>query len=270
MKNRHLIMLNLGCGNRTHEAWVNIDYSLKAILKSLFFIRPFLSTPNPANYINHDLRHGIPFSDSTVDVVYACHVLEHLEHKDALPFMKEIHRVLKPYGLVRIVVPDLEKTVLTYIDALDTLRSDTNKSKNNQDGYQWATIMLLDQLVRTQPGGEMAKWLQENRHSKFVRSMEGNLLEIANANYFKTKQGRIRKQIIQLLRPKCPAKSGELHKWMYDDVSLEQLLAQAGFKDAQRMSHSESRIPEWTSFLLDSNPDSSPHQPGSIWFEAIK
>lgn len=270
MNHNGLVMLNLGCGTRGHKAWINIDYSLKAALKNLFFFRPFISHPNPPNYMNHDLRRGIPFPDSSVDVVYASHVLEHLEHKEAPAFVREIYRALKPNGLIRIVVPDLEKTVLAYINALNTLRSDTNKSKNNQNGYQWATIMLLDQLVRTRPGGEMIKWLHENRQSEFVRSMEGNLGKIAIAIDIFKRQVWIKKQIIQLLRPKCPAKSGELHKWMYDDMSLEQLLAQAGFKDIQSISHLESRIPKWTSFLLDSNPDLSPHQPGSIWFEAIK
>jgi SAM-dependent methyltransferase len=264
------LMLNLGCGARTHEAWVNIDYSLKATLKGLFFVRPFISTPNPAGYINHDLRRGIPFPEGSADVVYASHVLEHLARKHALPFMREIHRVLKPDGIIRIVVPDLEKAVTAYLEALHVLRLDTAGSQDNEDRYEWATIMLLDQMVRTQPGGEMAKWLREHQQSKIVQTMKGILLDIAHSKDPYAAQRGLKARVVELLRLKDPAKTGELHSWMYDDISLGQLLAQAGFKDVQRMSHLRSRIPKWASYYLDNNVDSSPHQPDSIWMEAIK
>jgi predicted SAM-dependent methyltransferase len=264
------LMLNLGCGNRTHEAWVNIDFSLKETLKNLFFVRPFISTANPVAYMNHDLRRGIPFPNGVVDVVYASHVLEHLTRKHALSFMKEIHRVLKLDGIIRIVVPDLEKVAMAYLEALNTLRSDTTGSQDNKDDYEWATIMLLDQMVRTEPGGEMEKWLREHRQTKCVQAMEGIFLDIANSENPYAAYGGLKARLINLLRPKDPSKIGELHRWMYDDISLGQLFVQAGFKNIQRMSHLKSLIPEWTSYHLDINADSSPHQPDSIWMEAIK
>jgi hypothetical protein len=57
---------------------------------------------------------------------------------------------------------------------------------------------------------------------------------------------------------------------MYDDVSLARLLVESGYGDVRRVSHLESRIPAWAGYMLDSDPDASPHQPGSIWMEAIK
>jgi predicted SAM-dependent methyltransferase len=264
------LMLNLGCGTRTHEAWVNIDFSLKATLKDLFFVRPFISTSNPVGYMNHDLRRGIPFPNGVVDVVYASHVLEHLVRKHAFPFMREIHRILKSNGIIRIVVPDLERVATAYLEALHALRLDTTGSQDNKDHHEWATIMLLDQMVRIQPGGEMAKWLRKHRQSKFVQAMEGILLDIANSDNPYAVRGGLKARVVKLLRPKDPAKIGELHRWMYDEISLGQLFVQAGFKDVQRTSHLRSRIPEWTSYYLDNNADSSPHQPDSIWMEAIK
>ena len=47
-------------------------------------------------------------ADGTCAEVYASHVLEHLGYDAALPAaMKEIHRVLKPGGRLRVSVPDL-------------------------------------------------------------------------------------------------------------------------------------------------------------------
>lgn len=264
------LMLNLGCGNRTHDAWVNIDHSLKASLKALWFVRPFLKIPNPAGYLHHNLRDGIPFPDGSADVVYSSHVLEHLERKDALPFMLEIYRVLKRNGILRLVVPDLERAVTAYLQALNTLRVDAGDSLDKVEHLEWATISLLDQMVRTSPGGEMAPWLREHRNTSTVSSMRGVLQEIAHSEDTFTVNTGIASRMNRLLRIRNFANSGELHRWMYDDVSLTRLFVEAGYRDVRRVSSLESRIPIWASYLLDSNPDASPHQPDSIWMEGSK
>lgn len=47
--------------------------------------------------------------DASCDEVYASHVLEHLRYEDELPqALAEFFRVLKPGGLLRVAVPDLD------------------------------------------------------------------------------------------------------------------------------------------------------------------
>lgn len=257
-------MLNLGCGNRTHEAWINIDYSRTARLKGLWFVQPFVSICLPQGYLNHDLRHGIPFADGTVDVVYSSHLLEHLEHGYALAFIQECYRVLKPGGVVRIVVPDLEKVVTYYLAALSAVRTG---EANAQERHEWATIWLLDQMVRTEQGGEMAKWLRAHCDSPVVQEMGGICAEIAEGD---ARPHGLKATLMQLVQPRNPASTGELHRWMYDEISLAQLFEQVGFQDIQRMSHLSSRIPNWTSYELDNNSDGSLYQPASLFMEAVK
>jgi predicted SAM-dependent methyltransferase len=49
------------------------------------------------------------FVDGSIDEVYASHVYEHLGYQQELPLaLSEIHRILKPGGLLRIAVPDLD------------------------------------------------------------------------------------------------------------------------------------------------------------------
>jgi predicted SAM-dependent methyltransferase len=49
------------------------------------------------------------FAEGSVDEVYASHVYEHLGYQQELPrALAEIHRILKPGGILRIAVPDLE------------------------------------------------------------------------------------------------------------------------------------------------------------------
>lgn len=79
--------LNLGCGRAVRKGWINID-----------------RVRSEGVDVCVDLQaSGLPFRDSSVDEVYASHILEHLPRWEELLF--EIHRVLKPGGLLRIRVP---------------------------------------------------------------------------------------------------------------------------------------------------------------------
>jgi len=57
-----------------------------------------------------------------MEAVYASHVLEHLHDDEARNLLRECHRLLRPNGVVRIVVPDLQSLVQRYIDAADAPR----------------------------------------------------------------------------------------------------------------------------------------------------
>ena len=55
--------------------------------------------------IIRDIVKGLPFDSDKFDEIEIFHVLEHIDHKDGDFVMSEIHRVLKPGGIVRIEVP---------------------------------------------------------------------------------------------------------------------------------------------------------------------
>lgn len=50
-----------------------------------------------------DLRAALPFADASVDRVFAVHVLEHLI--DFVPLLDEVHRVLRPDGVLHVMSP---------------------------------------------------------------------------------------------------------------------------------------------------------------------
>ena len=64
--------------------------------------------------------------------------------------------------------------------------------------------------------------------------------------------------------------SGEIHKWMYDQYSLGQLLLEAGFQNPTRKTAFESDIVNWSTFHLDTDPDGSIRKPDSLFMEACK
>lgn len=90
------LKLNLGSGPRRLEGWVNVDVP-------------------PADLAMH-LGWGLPFGDESVEYVYLSHVLEHLYKQDALELLREAHRVLAPAGVLRVVVPDVEKCLRAYAE----------------------------------------------------------------------------------------------------------------------------------------------------------
>ena len=55
-----------------------------------------------------DVTTRFPLNDNTFDYVFAEHLIEHIDHEDALTMLRETWRVLKPGGRVRIATPDLE------------------------------------------------------------------------------------------------------------------------------------------------------------------
>lgn len=112
--------LNLGCGSTVPEGWVNVDYALGARL-CRFPLFNFLN--KRLKFFNldwddrifiHDLQKDFPWENGTIDVVYSSHTLEHFTKEQGQFFLQEAHRVLRPGGTIRIVVPDLKYYVERY------------------------------------------------------------------------------------------------------------------------------------------------------------
>ena len=278
--------LNLGCGDRFHPAWTNID---------------FVSTGE--GVIAYNLTQGIPFPDRSFDVVYHSHVLEHFSKTAAEFFIRECCRVLCPQGILRVVVPDLENIVRTYITALELASSGSQEWAAN---YEWILLEMYDQTVRSHAGGEMAAYLFKEHlpNEEFILNRCGieakNL--IAEGHLYRQKPQpklvpdsqlkRLLKQIYRFLRYPTYRReallkillgkeysalqlgrfrqSGEIHQWMYDCYSLALLLKKCGLENVMQRTATESNIPDWASWNLDTEPDGRIYKPDSIYMEAMK
>lgn len=83
--------LNLGCGETKKNGYINVDWSP-------------LNNPD----IVHDLNTlPYPFEDNSFDYIEIFHVLEHLDKPFAI--MREIHRLLKPNGILHVKVPHFSR-----------------------------------------------------------------------------------------------------------------------------------------------------------------
>ena len=121
------LYLNVGCGLVAPQDWINIDGSYSAIFAKSPVTRPLARWLRgasaaeargwPTNITVMDVRRGLPYRDGSVNAVYASHFLEHLSLADARRFLRECHRVVRPGGYVRFIVPDLLTLSARYVDA---------------------------------------------------------------------------------------------------------------------------------------------------------
>lgn len=252
-------------------------------------------TANQPNIMAHDLVSGIPFEAESADVVYHAAVFEHIRRKDAAKFLREIYRVLKPSGIIRIGVPDLEKICRTYLAKLEAALTGDKQAAND---YDWMMLEMLDQMVRESSGGEMINCLRRERLANecfiFERiGDEGRKLVAAIRRGDATKQlerpssyrrgvvvvRMLRDRLLTLLAGRDAVRalaigrfrlSGEVHQWMYDRFSLARELVAADFREPTICSASQSSIPDWERFHLDTQPDGTVNKPDLLFMEAIK
>lgn len=121
--------LNIGCGQTPTRGWQNFDNSWSIWLAkhpylanrlekigileetNLSFIR--FARQNSIEML--DVTKTMPFSNNVIDVIYSSHMLEHLDRAEALNFLREAQRVLRPNGVLRLAVPDIRKLVNRYV-----------------------------------------------------------------------------------------------------------------------------------------------------------
>ena len=106
--------LNLGRGADPKEGYANCDLFPYGVMVQ------GASSPNNGVDMVFDLTEGLPFDADSIDEVMATQVLEHLERPTAL--LEEIYRVLKPGGLIDVMVPDLTIICKEWLEATDEQR----------------------------------------------------------------------------------------------------------------------------------------------------
>lgn len=92
-----MMRLNWGCGPLTPFGWVNSDIEA-----------------GPGIDVVADIRQGLPFPDNHFDYIVSIHVLPELSYRELDPALRELRRVLKPGGVLRMSLPDLDLAINAY------------------------------------------------------------------------------------------------------------------------------------------------------------
>lgn len=89
--------LNLGCNTRIRPGYVNID-----------------KDKYPGVDVVGDVS-KLDYPDSSIDEIYASHILEHFPHPYTISVLTEWRRVLKDGGVLKLSVPDFRRTIEIYL-----------------------------------------------------------------------------------------------------------------------------------------------------------
>lgn len=94
--------LHIGCGPIYFDGWINMD----------------ISSVHKTDVCGDVLQ--THFDDESFDAIYGCHFFEHLKYPvDAVECLNRFYRWLKPGGILRLAVPDLELAVRAYVNSGD-------------------------------------------------------------------------------------------------------------------------------------------------------
>ncbi len=263
--------LNIGCGITFHESWENID-----IVSHSPFVR------------RHDLADGLPYADNSFDAVYASHLLEHIPFSLVDGFIAECVRVARPGAIIRLVVPDLENMARVYLETVDKAASGELDALLRHD---WMIIEMIDQSVRTASGGRMKQFLQEHQGDPVLRFVQERIGReacvqerprssgaIGLATYYRFAARKLVELVAQVLlgrKGRAAVEegflraSGEVHRWMYDAVSLHLLLERHGCTHVRRVDARTSSIPGFAAYQLDTEGQGT-RKPDSLFLEAQK
>jgi len=91
-------LLHIGCGDVNSPEFINLD-----------------ARPLPhVHIVSRNIFNLRSIPDASLDMVYMSHVLEHVPRGQLLQTLKEMGRVLKTGGLLRISVPDFDHIIRIY------------------------------------------------------------------------------------------------------------------------------------------------------------
>jgi hypothetical protein len=91
------ILLHVGCGQINDPDFINIDVY-----------------PHPHVHFVRDIRSPRMWKEADADLIYACHVFEHLQNSALSIVLHNWYRFLKRGGVLRLSVPDFDALLRIY------------------------------------------------------------------------------------------------------------------------------------------------------------
>jgi SAM-dependent methyltransferase len=88
--------LNWGCGGWCEPGWINSDQK------------------EGPGILSCDIRNGLPLETDSIDYAVSIHALPEVPYPELVPVLQELRRVIKPGGVLRLALPDLEKGFEAY------------------------------------------------------------------------------------------------------------------------------------------------------------
>jgi ubiquinone/menaquinone biosynthesis C-methylase UbiE len=174
------LYVQYGCGTSAPKEWTNFDASPTLRIQRMpmlgFILKKYLNVQFPHHIQYGDIRRGLPgIGANTCAGIFCSHVLEHLSLNDCRTAINKTFQMLKPGGILRCIVPDLEYIVREYLTKLDHNVSDAS--------IQFMKSTALGRIDRTHGLSGFASDFFGNSNHLFMWDRLSLHQELANANF---------------------------------------------------------------------------------------
>jgi predicted SAM-dependent methyltransferase len=120
-----IVNLNIGSGENAVEGYINLDYSpnvllsraplLKSVMKWLKILKPEHMKSWDKSIVYKDAR-KLNYAETSVDLIYSSHFLEHIYYWEAQELLKSCYKFLAPGGTLRLALPDYKLMAEGFIE----------------------------------------------------------------------------------------------------------------------------------------------------------
>jgi predicted SAM-dependent methyltransferase len=158
--------LQLGAAENLRPGWLNTDLH---------------DYGRPGELVYLDARKPFPLPDTSFDLVFSEHMLEHLSYGDGLRCLRECRRVLRSGGKIRIATPSLERLVRLYDPKLTDLQ---------RRYVRWAIDSFVPDAGAPLPGFVLNNFMHAWGH-RFIYDRDTLRHALEAAGFVDVREGRI-------------------------------------------------------------------------------
>lgn len=163
------VRVHLGCGDIDAPGFTNVDL-----------------IPLPHVHFLHSVVDLPMFGPEEVDLIYACHVLEHLAPARAARALREWRRVLKPGGCCTISVPDFDRLIVIYHASGGDIRKILGPLVGSEGLNSHRSVYTKSELERVLLDAgfsEVRPWLPEEKAWYTFRDWASARVDIEGESY---------------------------------------------------------------------------------------
>ena len=145
------VLVHIGCGWKNSPEFINIDAQPLAHI----------------HIVTEDIASLSDFDDGTVDLVYMCHILEHIKRNDLINVLSEMKRTLKDGGALRLSVPNFDRLIEVYDASGKDINMISHQLMGGQDHefnihYSVFNYHRLSELLKKVGFRKVVSWTPDN------------------------------------------------------------------------------------------------------------
>jgi len=166
------MLLHIGCGKINSPEFINID------------AQPYAHV----HVVTDDISRLDDFANETADLIYMCHVLEHMRAPHVEDVLREMKRILKIGGVLRLSVPDFDRLIDVYKAAGEDLSAIHMQLMGGQDSqynvhYCAFNHRSLSALLQEVGFATVRPWAPSNCQHHDFKDKAGKVMRVGGRSF---------------------------------------------------------------------------------------